>query len=81
VRDWLRGERLERLARVLPNAPAIRRWLQPSGLARLIERQRRKADRSAPLWSLLNLAVWHRLFIEGGGKPAVDQEPIELLAQ
>jgi len=81
VRDWLRGERLERLARVLPNAPAIRRWLQPSGLARLIERQRRKADRSAPLWSLLNFAVWHRLFIEGGGKPPGVQDPIALLAQ
>jgi len=79
VRDWLRGECLERLAGVLPHVPDIRRWVEPAGLARLLERQRRKADRSAPLWSLLNFAVWHRLFIKGGDKPPAVQDPITLL--
>lgn len=81
VRDWLRGERLERLARVLPATRAMKEWFAAPALAELLERQRRRGDVSAPVWSLLNFALWHRLFVEGeGAAPPARMDPLAFLA-
>jgi len=82
VRDWLRGERLERLAAVLPQQAGIRRWFDAAGIAALLQRQHTHGRDSQALWALLNFALWHRLFIEGDGSaPPLRQDPIAWLAQ
>ncbi|MCS6786847.1 MAG: asparagine synthase (glutamine-hydrolyzing) [Thiobacillaceae bacterium] len=81
VREWLQGERLERLAHVLPHCAAVRLWLRPGAVAALIERHRRSGRHSAPLWVLLNLALWYRIHIEGDSTaPPLQQDPIAYLA-
>ncbi|MFP5344153.1 MAG: asparagine synthase (glutamine-hydrolyzing) [Gammaproteobacteria bacterium] len=80
VRDWLRGERLQRLQRVLPAHPAIRRWCDAAAVQRLLAAQERSGNFSQPLWSLLQFAVWHTLFIEGNGaRPADECDPLSLI--
>lgn len=76
VRDWLQGERLDRLDRALMASPGIGAWFEPVALRHLIERQRQRGDRSGPLWALFNFAIWHRLMVEGnGGAPPTRQDP------
>jgi asparagine synthase (glutamine-hydrolysing) len=80
VGEWLRGELLDQLAMRLPRSEGIRAWFRPEGVAQLIERQRRRQDASREIWSVLQFAIWHRLFIEGGGKPPpVDDDPLHWL--
>jgi asparagine synthase (glutamine-hydrolysing) len=77
----LAGENLRRLGQILPRHQAFSGLFEAAGIAALIERQTLKADVSGILWSLLQFAVWHRLFIEGqGNRPAVFVDPIELIA-
>lgn len=81
VRDWLRGERLDRLERQLAASPALRDWLRPGAVARLCAQQRRNGRASGPLWALLNFALWHRLFVEGDGEPPPrEADPLALLS-
>lgn len=81
VRDWLQGERLEKLAQALPESAGIREWFDLHEVERLIKQQQATGKLSAPLWSLLCFALWHRFFIEGDGeRPAATQDPIGLLA-
>jgi asparagine synthase (glutamine-hydrolysing) len=80
VGEWLRGELLDQLAMRLPQSEGIRAWFRPEGVAQLIERQRRRQDASREIWSVLQFAIWHRLFIKGGGKPPpVDDDPLHWL--
>lgn len=79
---WLQGEWLERYARVLPHTGAVRTWLLPGAVKRLVEAQRRSGRMAGPLWAILNLALWHRIFIEGGGEmPPRRQDPLDYLRQ
>jgi asparagine synthase (glutamine-hydrolysing) len=81
VGEWLGGEWLERYARVVPQTAAVRTWFRPEAVRRLIEAQRRSGRMAAPLWALLNFALWHRLFVEGeGGAPPRLQDPLDFLA-
>lgn len=80
IRDWLKGERLASLDRALAASPGIAAWFEPFAVRGLIERQRRRGDRSGPLWALLNFAIWHRLMVEGNGEPPpARQEPFRYL--
>ena len=80
IRDWLKGERLASLDRALAASPGIAAWFEPAAVRGLIERQRRRGDRSGPLWALLNFAIWHRLMVEGDGEPpSARQEPFRYL--
>lgn len=80
VRDWLQGERLALLDRALAASPGVKAWFEPAGVRALVERQRRRGDRSGPLWSLLNFALWHRLMVEGDGeRPPARQDPFRYL--
>ncbi len=77
----LNGENLRKLGQLLPNHPAFSGLFDPSGITALINRQATKQDVPEILWSLLQLAVWHRLFIEGNGqKPDVFTDPIDFIA-
>ena len=80
VGEWLRGELLDQIAVRLPWNEGIRAWFRPEGVKWLIARQQKRHDASRELWSLLQFAVWHRLFIEGTGEPPpVDDDPVRWL--
>ena len=81
VDDWLRGERLQTLMKVLPDSAGIRAWFQPDAVRALLSAQQRGAKYSSALWALLNFAVWHRIHIESDAeKPADQLDPLTLLA-
>lgn len=77
VGEWLRGEFLSRLADKLPQSPAIREWCDPSVVRALLARQAAKHDVTREVWSLMQFAIWHRLFVEGQGHvPATEEDPL-----
>jgi asparagine synthase (glutamine-hydrolysing) len=81
VGDWMRGAYLDRLAAVLPDHPAIRTWFRPEAVRQLADHQHRRGGVTRPLWTLLQFAVWHTLFIGGDGTvPAPMQDPLDLIS-
>jgi asparagine synthase (glutamine-hydrolysing) len=81
VGEWLRGPFLEALSARLPQSPAIRAWCRDEAVRRLLARQQAKGDVTREVWSLLQFAIWHRLFIDGAeAVPAVEEDPLEWIA-
>jgi len=81
VSDWLQGDYLDKVGKVLQNSPAIAEWMQPSGVDALVKRQRQKRDVTKNIYALLQFAIWHKLFIEGNAKrPPACIDPVEFLA-
>jgi asparagine synthase (glutamine-hydrolysing) len=79
VREWLVGETLDRIERALLASSGVREWCRPDGLRQLIAAHRRSGHYAIPLWLLFHFALWHRLFLEGGGgAPSPDQDPFDL---
>jgi asparagine synthase (glutamine-hydrolysing) len=76
VRQWFRGDFLDELGARLPEHPMIRRWFVPEGVAALVQEQQRGGNASRAIWGLLQLAIWHRIFIEGR-VPGRDEDPLE----
>ena len=77
----LQGDNLRKLGQILPNHPAFSGLFKASGISALIQRQASKQDVPEILWSLLQLAVWHRLFIDGNGQqPEIFTDPIDFIA-
>ena len=77
----LQGENLRRLGLVLPQYEAFAGSFDPQGIAALLARQSAKGDVTQILWSLLQFAVWHRLFVAGNGtRPEVFTDPIDFIA-
>jgi asparagine synthase (glutamine-hydrolysing) len=80
VRDWMRGPLLDALEKRLPANPAVRAWFSAPGLKTLFERQRKTGAHAGVLWQLFQLALWHRLFVEGDGRrPSPRLDPLEIL--
>jgi asparagine synthase (glutamine-hydrolysing) len=79
VRGWLRGDFLDALATHLPRHPMIRRWFSGEAVAALVRTQQRGGNTARAIWGLLQLAIWHRIFIEGH-VPGRDEDPIEWIA-
>jgi len=63
---WLAGEHLNRVQDILMDPRAIERNLFcPEAIWRLLDEQRNGArDHTERLWRLLNLEIWHRVFID-----------------
>lgn len=81
VGEWLQGELLDRLEQRLAAHPGIRAWFRPAGVARLCARQRSRGDAARPLMALLQFAIWHTLFVQGGGeRPDTERDPLEIIA-
>lgn len=80
VGDWLQGQFLDRLEALLPKHAAIQTWFDPTGINHLFRRHRAKGDMARHLWTLMQFAIWHQLFVDGeGGAPPALQDPLELL--
>jgi asparagine synthase (glutamine-hydrolysing) len=78
VHRFLSGSLLDDLARRLPRHPALQPWFRPAGIAGLIHRQKTAGNATHELWALLQIALWHRIFIEGDGSPPpLDADPAE----
>ena len=63
----LNDKTLSLLEKTLPYQPALRPWFKPKGVRDLFAQQRQNRKSSRAIWSLLQFAVWHTLFIDGDG--------------
>lgn len=78
VREWLRGAFLEGLAARLPRNSAIQQWCEPQAVTALLARQAAQGDVTREVWSLLQFAIWYRLFVEATSRvPAAEEDPLE----
>ncbi len=57
----------------------IQRWFRPEGVATLVREQRRGGNTGRAIWGLMQLAIWHRIFIEGH-VPSRDEDPLAWIA-
>jgi len=78
VNEWLRGDFLRELARRLPQSPAIQQWCQPDAVRAVVARQADKGDVTREVWSLMQFAIWHRLFVGSDARrPPADADPLD----
>ena len=80
VREWLRGPFLAALAQKLPRSAAIHEWCEPLAVQALLARQAQKADVTREVWSLMQFAIWHRLFVQrSAATPLAEEDPLAWL--
>lgn len=80
VGEWLDTELTGRLRQLLPRHPAIAQWFQPDGVTHLIDVSHKTSINSRMLWSLVQFAIWHRIFVEGSGdRPPVCSNILEFM--
>jgi asparagine synthase (glutamine-hydrolysing) len=66
LKQWLRHELKEYTIRLLNGSEAIRAYFDRDGVNWMIaEHLARRANHNHTLWALINVALWHRRFIEG----------------
>ena len=79
VGNLLNDDFVARLGQKLQRHRAVREWFRPEGVAALAA-ARPSSTRNRALWSLMQFAIWHRLFIEQPGQiPSAAEEPLEWL--
>jgi asparagine synthase (glutamine-hydrolysing) len=65
IKNWLREELRDFTTDLLDGSPLVREAFDPGHVRRLLaEHQAYRANHNHVLWALLNLALWHRLFVE-----------------
>ena len=65
IKNWLRQELREYMTDLLTSSPLIKQAFNLDYIRRLMrEHQEYRANHNHILWALINLAIWHRLFIE-----------------
>lgn len=80
VGEWLGESFLQGLRDALPRNTGVVRWFKPEGIRELIDQSRGSPASGRVLWSILQFALWHRIFIEGSGeRPPVSMNPLDLL--
>ncbi len=78
--DWQDADLLGRLARVLPEHPALGPWFRPEGVRELIGRCREVPKGSAMLWAIVQFALWHCFLRQGfSERPPALSDPLALL--
>lgn len=66
LKSWLRDELKEYMTTLLNTSPLLREHMHVSYINRLIaEHLRHTRNHNHVLWALMNLALWHRRYIEG----------------
>ena len=79
MRRWFHGALLDELAEHLSRHPAIRRWFRPEGVAALVREQQAGGNASRALWGLMQIAIWHRIFVDGL-VPSRSEDPLDWIA-
>ncbi len=64
VGHWLRGKFMDQLEDKLLQNPGIDAWFQKQGVRDLFAGQRKDKSQTRAIWSLMQFAIWHNLFIE-----------------
>jgi asparagine synthase (glutamine-hydrolysing) len=65
IKNWLRQELREYMTELLTSSPLMKQAFNLTYIQRLIsEHQEYRANHNHILWALINLAVWHRMFVE-----------------
>jgi len=64
IQAWVSGPFLVDLERKLTRNEAIRSWFFPEGVSEVLGAQRKGAGANREVWSVLQFATWHRLFVE-----------------
>jgi asparagine synthase (glutamine-hydrolysing) len=67
LREWLSGELLHGLRLTLPLSAGVAEWFQPAGIVKLIDGCSMSPVLTKMVWAILQFAIWHKIFIEGGG--------------
>ena len=70
LKTWLRGELRDYMTTLLNGSPLLREHINLSYVNQLIdEHQRHVKNHSHVLWALMNVALWHRRYIEDQSPP------------
>ena len=79
LQAWFAGPQLDVVERLLLQPRSLARGLfKQAGLRMLFAQHRVRAkDHTDRIWRLLNLEMWHRVFIDGDG-PSLDREAINV---
>lgn len=78
VDEWLSGTFLDRLESKLTCSKALGAWFDATRLPELFHAQRTRGGASREIFSLLQFAIWHRLFIEAPGlRPSPSEDPLD----
>ncbi len=65
IKNWLRQELREYMADLLTSSPLMKEAFNLDHVRRLMrEHQAYRANHNHILWALMNVAIWHRLFVE-----------------
>jgi len=81
VGEWLRGCFLDDLEAALPGHVALREWFRAEGVRELFAQHRAGRNGGREIMSLLQLAIWHRVFIERSGQaPGPDEDVLDWIA-
>jgi len=79
IKNWLRHELKEYMGDTLRESVFIREFFKPAQVDRMMaQHQACSHNRNHELWAMLNLAVWHRLFVERPVDNTADMPKIEL---
>lgn len=76
IGDWLQGPFLDQLEERLLSNSGIKGWFQKEGIQELFAAQRKRPKQSRVIWSLMQFAIWHNLFIETGSQNPSHQENV-----
>lgn len=80
VKDWFTEDFLLVLSKALPDNEVVRQWFEPDGIRWLLEQQKRTGRYHQHLFRILQLVIWHRIFVEyGGAMPPLSVHPGEFL--
>lgn len=81
-RQQFRGERLARLARMLPEHPAVRAHFRPEGVRALLTADGRRGCIGQTGFAIFQFAMWYQMFVLGEGvRPGAGVDGLDYLAE
>jgi len=76
--DWLTGRVAERIGERLMANRGIRDWFRVAAIPELVRARQARRGGGRELYGLMQIAIWHRLFVEAPGtRPSPDEDPLE----
>ncbi|MCM2678651.1 asparagine synthase (glutamine-hydrolyzing) [Echinimonas agarilytica] len=78
VKEWFAGDFVDQLEHKLLTNHAVGEWFRPAGIKDIFARQRAGKNYTREMWSLMQFAIWHQLFIDGeGAVPSTQENPLD----